>query len=132
MPEFDQDPIVIEARISVTLAERSLDRSLLDQGARLSRARDAVNSTLTTIIARGNLAGPMEDIEGWTLNMGDDGPPADHELQEMAAADLNGIADDPSMMDGVVELLDQETIDAFMEAVERVRLSREHEASMRP
>lgn len=132
MPELDQDPIVIEATISVTLTENSRDRSPLDHEARISRARDAVNSTLTSVIARGNLAGPMEEIEGFSLSMGADAEPEDHELQEMAAADLNGIADDPSMMDGVVELLDQDTIDAFMEAVERVRLSREHEASMRP
>lgn len=132
MPELDQDPIVIEARISVTLAERSLDRQQLDHDARFTRAKNAVNSTLTAVMARGNIAGPREDLEAWSLNFRGDEPPADHELQEMAAADLNELAENASMMDGLVELLDQDTIDAFMEAVERVRLSREHEASMRP
>lgn len=51
----------------------------------------------------------------------------DHQIQERAAADIASLSGSESLMDGLAELLDDESIDDLLAAAERVRRSRDQD-----
>ncbi|PZO72641.1 MAG: hypothetical protein DI629_20720 [Mesorhizobium amorphae] len=51
----------------------------------------------------------------------------DHQIQERAAADIASLSGSESLMDGLAELLDDESIDGLLAAAERVRRSRDQD-----
>lgn len=56
-----------------------------------------------------------------------DGELEDHQIQERAAADIASLSGSESLMDGLAELLDDESIDGLLAAAERVRRSRDQD-----
>lgn len=51
----------------------------------------------------------------------------DHQIQERAAADIASLSGSESLMDGLAELLDDESIEGLLAAAERVRRSRDQD-----